>query len=104
VFVLTMFDLAYTQAQLPRGNFLEANVLAVGAVEAGAMSAAAYKVLLFGVGASILHHFRRSVAAEIGTWVLAACHVGLMVWWELYFQAVEVCCTGVLLCDQGLMY
>lgn len=104
VFVLTIFDLAYTQAQLPRGNFLEANLLAAGAVEAGAMSAAAYKVLLFGAGAYILHRFRRTAAAELGTWLLAACHVGLMVWWELYFQALEVCCTGAIVYDDIAAY
>jgi hypothetical protein len=91
LFVFHAFDLALTQSQLERGNFAEANVLAAGAVASGAVGAAAYKVVLFGIGAYILYRFRQHRAAETGAWVLAVCGAGLMVWWGSYLDAIEIC-------------
>lgn len=91
VLVLNGFDLAFTQAQIVRGNFAEANILAAAAVDHGATGAAAYKAGLLAVGIFILYRFRRHRAAETGAWVLAVSHVALMIWWVAYLQAIEIC-------------
>ena len=88
--VLNVFDLAFTQSQLPRGNFAEANALASTLV-AGTVGMLAYKTLLFGFGASILYRLRRRWQSEAGLWLLVGCYAGLMVWWLAYLRAAEVC-------------
>lgn len=91
VFVLNAFDLAFTESQRTRGNFKELNFAAVAAVEHGPLGMAAYKALLLGTGVYILFRCRRHWQAEAGAWVLATCHVGLMAWWLVYLDAVELC-------------
>ncbi len=88
--VLNSFDLAFTQTQVARGYFVEANVLAASAArQPGGM--AVYKLGLFGLGAVILYRCRRHWESEAGAWLLLACYAGLMVWWVAYLEAVEVC-------------
>jgi hypothetical protein len=88
--VLNTFDLAFTQTQMARGNFAEANVLAASAADQPA-GMAVYKIALFGLGALILYRCRRHWQSEVGAWLLLACYAGLMVWWGVYLNAVEVC-------------
>ncbi len=88
--VFNLFDLGFTQAQLARQNFAEANIVAAGFVQTP-HGAAAYKVALFGFGAVILYRLRRHWLAEAGTFGLTACYAGLMVWWMAYLDAVEIC-------------
>jgi hypothetical protein len=88
--VLNVFDLAFTQSQLPRGNFAEANALA-SALVTGTVGMLAYKTLLFGSGAAILYRLRRRWQSEAGLWLLVACYAGLMVWWVAYLRAAEIC-------------
>jgi hypothetical protein len=90
VAVFNVFDLAFTQSQLSRGNFAEANALAT-ALAWGAPGLLAYKALLFGLGATILYRFRRRWEAEAGLWALTACYAGLMIWWVAYLGLAEVC-------------
>lgn len=91
VFVLSFFDLALTHSQLERGNFLEVNVVAAGAIQHGLGGMTAYKAALLGFGAWIIYHYRRQRVAEVGAWVLAVCHVALMFWWQHYLALVEIC-------------
>lgn len=91
IFVLSGFDLAFTHTQIARGNFAEANLLAASAVAQGSAGTAAYKTVLFGLGAFILYHCRRYRASELAVWLLLVCHIGLMIWWVLYLDAVEIC-------------
>ncbi len=88
--VLNAFDFAFTHAQLPRGNFAEANLLAAGVVTAP-LAMATFKVGLFGLGAGILYHLRKRWQSEAGLWLLVACYTGLMVWWVAYIGTVEKC-------------
>lgn len=90
VFVLNAFDLGFTGAQLPRGNFAEANVVAAMALNWGIGGAVTYKALLLALGAWILYYHRQRRSAEIGAWILAGCHVGLMVWWLVYLDTIEL--------------
>jgi hypothetical protein len=90
VFVLSAFDLAFTNSQVVRGNFAEANILAAS-VAAGPTGMAAYKVLLFGFGAVVLYRYRRRWISEAGVWCLLLAYSGLMVWWLAYLDALEVC-------------
>ena len=91
IFVLNAFDLAFTNVQIERGDFAEANVLAAGAVAQGPAGAATYKALLLGAGVFIFYRCRRHWTAEAGAWILATCHAALMLWWILYLDTVEVC-------------
>lgn len=95
IFVLSLFDLALTQSQLPRGNFREANAVAAGIVAGGGGPAAAYKCVLLGTGLVLLYRCRRHWTAEAGAWGLAGVHGGLMVWWSEYLDALEICLTDV---------
>lgn len=88
--VLNLFDLAFTQTQMERGNFAEANVVAA-AVAGSVGGAVAYKTALFGAGAYILFCLRRRWQSEAGLWLLLACYSGLMFWWVAYLDAVERC-------------
>lgn len=97
VSVLNAFDLGFTQAQLVRDDFAEANVLAAPAVARGPAGALAYKTLLFGAGALILFRCRRHWQSEFGAWVLLVCYTGLMFWWVAYLDALEVC-----ICDPAV--
>ncbi len=96
VFVCSAFDLGFTLAQWERGNFLEANALAA-TVGGGPGAVVTYKAALVGVGATILYSLRRRWESEAGLWLVAACHVGLMAWWVLYLDTLEVC-----LCDPAV--
>lgn len=92
VCVLNMFDLAFTQTQLARGNFAELNVLAAQAAQLhGPAGVTAYKVVLFGLGALILFRCRRHWESEAGAWVLLGCYGALMIWWVVYLKTVELC-------------
>lgn len=93
VFVLSFFDLALTHTQVERGNFLEVNIVAAGAIHHGLGGMAAYKAALLGFGAWIIYRYRRHRAAEAGAWVLAVCHVALMFWWQHYLALVEICAS-----------
>ncbi len=88
--VLNAFDLAFTQAQLQRGNFAELNVLAAATVDVPA-GVAGYKTVLFALGALILYRHRQHWQSEVGAWLLLACYAGLMVWWQVYLVTVESC-------------
>jgi hypothetical protein len=88
--VFNAFDLALTASQLPRGNFLEANVVAAALVH-DPHAMVAFKVVLFTIGAALLYRFRRTVLSEVAGWGLVACYGLLMVWWDAYLDAVEVC-------------
>ncbi len=91
VIVLSTFDLAFTQSQMARGNFREANILAASAVSSGPATAAAYKVVLLGLGALLLYRCRNHWTSEAGAWILVVCHVALMVWWAAYLDSAEIC-------------
>lgn len=91
VFVLSTCDLALTQLQVQRGNFVELNLLAAQVLPHGLGGMAAYKAVLLGLGGSIIYHYRRRRAAEASAWLLAACHVGLLLWWQQYLALVEIC-------------
>ncbi len=104
VFVLNMFDLAFTQTQLIRGNFAEANVFATAAVDHGPAGIAAYKVLLFGAGAVILYRCRRHWQSEAGAWVLLTCYSALMVRWMIYLSIIEVCISDPVVGAPPLLY
>ncbi|MEW6250264.1 MAG: DUF5658 family protein [Planctomycetota bacterium] len=91
--VLNAFDLAFTQSQMIRGNFAEANALAAVVVHGliGPAGPVAYKSMLFGAGALLLYRYRRQRLAEIGLWTATGCYAGLMVWWILYLRMAEAC-------------
>lgn len=91
VFALNWVDWVYTQSQLARGNFNELNFVAAGALAHGAMGAAAYKAVLLSTGVYILYRCRHHWQAEVGAWLLAGCHVGLMVYWHVYLDTIEIC-------------
>ncbi len=103
IFTLNMFDLAFTHAQLPRGNFNEANCVAATAVAFGAAPAAAYKVVLLGTGLLLLYRCRHSWAAEAGSWALLGVHTGLMVWWIEYLNVLEVCLGDPAVAALGML-
>jgi hypothetical protein len=90
LFVFNAFDLAFTQSQIPRGNFNELNQLAAGVIDCP-IQIAAYKTLLFGAGAIILARLRKHRLSQAGLYVLCTCYGGLMVWWHQYIRCVEVC-------------
>jgi hypothetical protein len=104
LFTLSSFDFAYTQAQLIRGNFLEANLFAAGFVSAGAMQAAAYKAVLLGIGVVLLYRLRKHWLAEASAWGLVACHVGLMVRWQVYLQYALICADDPFTDSPPLIY
>ncbi len=87
--VFSYFDLAFTQSQAQRLQFVEANMLAAMIAD-GPATRAVYKLATFGVGAAILFRCRRHWQAECATWGLALCFAGLMVWWVAYMDTVEV--------------
>jgi len=94
--VFNAFDLAFTHAQMIRGNFCELNTLAsVAADTHGVVGILAYKVLLFGVGAVILYRCRRHWESEVGAWVLVGCYGALMVWWMAYVHCAETVLADV---------
>ncbi len=97
VCVLNMFDLAFTQTQMARGNFAELNVLAQHALEFGPLGAAVYKLALFGIGVVILFRLRRHWESEAGAWILLSCYAVLMIWWTVYLDTVELC-----ICDPAV--
>lgn len=88
--VFNLFDLAFTQSQVARGNFAEMNALAASLAD-GAAGLAAYKSVFFGLGAYLLYRYRRRWQSEAGLWGLVACYGGLMVWWLAYLKTVELC-------------
>lgn len=90
LFVFNAFDLAFTQSQLPRGNFNELNRFAAGVIDCPVQTAA-YKSVLFGAGAIVLARLRAHRLSQAGLYLLCACYAGLMVWWHQYINCVEVC-------------
>mgnify|MGYP000561555497 CR=1 FL=1 len=89
--VLSLFDLALTQAQVGRGNFAEANVLAWPGLANGLPGMLLHKGLLFGVGVAILYRLRRHWQSEAALWLLLLCHLALVGWWLSYLEHVECC-------------
>jgi hypothetical protein len=101
--VFNLFDLAFTQSQLPRGNFAEANPL-VGALAPSAAGMTAYKTVLFGAGAALLYRLRRRWKSEAGLWLLATFYAGLMVWWLAYLNVAERCLGDVAVVAPSVAY
>lgn len=94
--VFNAFDLAFTHAQMMRGEFCELNLFAAAAASAhGVVGLLAYKVLLFGAGAVILYRCRRHWESEVGAWVLVGCYGALMVWWMAYVHCAELVLADV---------
>jgi hypothetical protein len=91
VTVLNFFDLALTQSQLPRGNFAEANAMAVTLSQCDPVGMVAFKSFFFAVGAAILYRLRHRWQSQVGLWLVAGCHVALMVWWVVYLDTIEIC-------------
>jgi hypothetical protein len=95
---LNLFDLAFTQSQLPRGNFAEANALALMLSKGSPLGMLTYKLIFFGAGAAILYRLRHHWQSEAALWLVTACYGGLMVWWVAYLRTVEIClgdpCVG----------
>jgi hypothetical protein len=89
--VFNAFDLAFTQAQLLRGNFAEANRLAALMAQCGPLAVSLYKFALFAFGAALLYRLRHRWECRVGLWLLTLCYAGLMVWWLAYIDAVEIC-------------
>jgi hypothetical protein len=95
IYVMSLFDLAFTNAQLDRGHFAEVNAVAATVMEAGHGPTTAYKMFLLTGGVLLLYACRKSWLAEAGAWGLLCVHVGLMAWWMEYVQALEICLTDV---------
>ncbi|TWT44215.1 hypothetical protein RAS1_06250 [Phycisphaerae bacterium RAS1] len=91
VWVFGCFDLAYTQSNLMRGNFIELNPLAALVAEHAAGGLATFKLTLLALGSGLLYRLRQKWSAEAGTWLLLGLHGGLMVWWSMYHDAVAIC-------------
>lgn len=89
--VLNAFDLAFTQSQLPRGSFAEANRLASMVGQCNALGMLIYKSVLFSVGAALLYRLRGHWQCRAGLWLLTGFYAALMVWWFAYLDAVEIC-------------
>ena len=92
--VLNVFDLAFTQSQLSRGNFAEANTLAVQVAQCSPLGMVGYKAVLFLFAAGILYRLRHHRASQAGLWLMTACYAGLMFWWSAYLDAVEICLSN----------
>lgn len=91
VWVFSGFDLAYTQSNLMRGNFIELNPLAAMIVQNAVGGLTTYKFTMLTLGSAILYWLRTNWKAEAGTWVVLGVHGALMIWWACYHDAVAIC-------------
>ncbi len=101
---LSAFDLAFTQSQLTRGNFAEANSLAVALAQFDPLGIATYKLVLFSAGVTLLYRLRHHRASQAGLWLLTGCYAALMVWWVTYLNTIEICLSDSAVVEQCVPY
>jgi len=103
VTVLSLFDWAFTESQLLRGDFAEANPLAA-TLASNPAAVGTYKLALLCLGVSILFCLRRRWESEASLWLLLACHAALMVWWIAYIHLAEICARDPAVWSPPIMF
>ncbi len=86
VWVINVFDLAYTLAEAFSGGFVEANPLAARVLHVSPTMLIAYKAALLTCSSAILLLLRHQRITELGCWLLLAAYVYVAACWGIYYQ------------------